>query len=95
MPVFGLNNGMVPIVAYNYGARHKKRILDTMKLSYLIAGAIMAIGMIVFLIIPEPLLSMFCKPEDLAELCRYGVPCLRLISLHFVVAAFSIITISG
>lgn len=94
MPVFGLNNGMVPIVAYNYGARHKKRILDTMKLSYLIAGAIMAIGMIVFLIIPEPLLSMFCKPEDLAELCRYGVPCLRLISLHFVVAAFSIITIS-
>lgn len=94
MPVFGLNNGMVPIISYNYGARHKKRILQTMKLSYIIAGSIMAIGMVIFLLMPKPLLSMFCKPEDLAELARYGVPCLRLISLHFIVAAFSIITIS-
>ncbi|MBO4324799.1 MAG: MATE family efflux transporter [Lachnospiraceae bacterium] len=94
MPVFGLNNGMVPIIAYNYGARHKKRIFDTMKLSYLIAGSIMAAGMVVFLVLPRPLLSMFCKPENLDDLTRYGVPCLRLISLHFIVAAFSIITIS-
>ena len=94
MPVFGVNNGMVPIIAYNYGARHKRRIFDTMKLSYLIAGSIMAAGTVVFLLFPRPLLSMFCKPEALDELARYGVPCLRLISLHFVVAAFSIITIS-
>ena len=94
MPVFGVNNGMVPIIAYNYGARHKRRIFDTMKLSYLIAGSIMAAGTVVFLLFPKPLLSMFCKPEALDELARYGVPCLRLISLHFVVAAFSIITIS-
>ncbi len=94
MPVFGVNNGMVPIIAYNYGARHKKRIFDTMKLSYLIAGSIMAVGTIVFMIIPKPLLSLFCKPEALDELARYGVPCLRIISWHFVVAAFSIITIS-
>lgn len=94
MPVFGLNNGMVPIIAYNYGARHRKRIFDTMKLSYLIAGSIMAVGTVIFLVFPKPLLSMFCKPESLDELARYGIPCLRLISLHFVVAAFSIITIS-
>lgn len=94
MPVFGLNNGMVPIIAFNYGARHKKRIFDSMKLSYLIAGSIMAIGTVIFLAFPKPLLSLFCKPEALDELARYGVPCLRLISLHFVVAAFSIITIS-
>ncbi|MBO4696056.1 MAG: MATE family efflux transporter [Lachnospiraceae bacterium] len=94
MPVFGVNNGMVPIIAYNYGARHKKRILDTMKLSYLIAGSIMAVGTIVFLAFPKQLLSLFCKPESLDDLARYGVPCLRIICVHFVVAAFSIITIS-
>ncbi len=54
----------------------------------------MAAGTVVFLLFQRPLLSMFCKPEALDELARYGVPCLRLISLHFVVAAFSIITIS-
>ncbi|MCQ2422506.1 MAG: MATE family efflux transporter [Lachnospiraceae bacterium] len=94
MPIFGLNNGMVPIIAFNYGARHKKRIFDTMKLSYMIATCIMAIGTVVFLVFPKPLLAMFCKPEALPELLRYGEPCLRLISLHFLVAGFSIITIS-
>ncbi len=96
MPVFGLNNGMVPIVAYNYGAGRKKRILGTLKLSFAIAVSIMCIGLIVFQLFPETLLSIFASDEATAEqMFTYGVPAFRIISLHFPLAAFCIIATSA
>lgn len=91
MPVFGLNNGMVPIVAYNYGARKKQRIIDTVKLSVLIAFGIMLIGLLVFQIFPDKLLSMFNASE---EMLRIGVPAFRVISISFIFAGFCIILLS-
>ncbi|MBE5967055.1 MAG: MATE family efflux transporter [Lachnospiraceae bacterium] len=91
MPVFGLNNGMVPIIAYNYGARNKKRILDTMKYSIGAAVVVMFFGFIIFQIFPVQLLSLFNATDAMLEI---GVPALRIISLHFVFAGFCIITVS-
>ncbi len=96
MPVFGLNNGMVPIVAYNYGAGRRKRIMSTLKLSYAIAVAIMTIGTVVFELFPEPLLRIFTNSEETArQMIEYGVPAFRIIAVHFPVAAFCIITTSA
>lgn len=91
MPVFGLNNGMVPIIAYNYGARNKKRILDTMKYSIGAAVVVMFFGFIIFQIFPVQLLSLFNATDAMLEI---GVPALRIISLHFVFAGFCIISVS-
>lgn len=88
MPVFGLNNGMVPIIAYNYGARNKKRIVDTMKLSIISAVSIMLIGFAIFQLFPTQLLSLFNASE---EMLTIGVPALRIISLSFIFAGFCII----
>lgn len=88
MPVFGLNNGMVPIVAFNYGARKKKRIMDTVKLSVVIAVGIMLIGLVVFQAAAGPLLRIFNASEDMLTI---GVPALRIISLSFLFAGFCII----
>lgn len=89
MPIFGLNNGMVPIVAYNYGAKNKKRMMDTYKLSVLIATGIMTVGTLVFLLVPEVLFGFFNASEHMLSM---GVPALRIICVHFPVAAFCIIT---
>lgn len=91
MPVFGLNNGMVSILAYNYGARHKKRIMDTIRLSVIIAMGIMVIGTAVFQIFPAQLLKFFDASE---EMLRIGVPAFRLISVSFLFAGFSIVILS-
>ena len=91
MPVFGLTNGMIPIVAYNYGARNKKRIYDTLKLSILIAVSIMAIGVLVFQLWPKTLLGLFDASETMIAI---GVPALRTISLSFIFAGFCIISSS-
>lgn len=88
MPVFGLNNGMVPIVAYNYGARNKKRMMQTVRLSIITAVTIMIAGLFVFNFFPETLLSMFNASEDMITI---GVPALRIISLSFSFAGFCII----
>ncbi|MCD2491125.1 MATE family efflux transporter [Lacrimispora sp. NSJ-141] len=88
MPVFGLNNGMIPIVAYNFGARKKKRIIDTIKLSVVIAVGIMAVGFAVFQIFPEALIRMFNNSPDMISM---GVPALRRISLCFVFAGAAIV----
>ena len=88
MPVFGLTNGMIPIVAYNYGARNKKRIYKTMKLSIVMAVSIMAVGVVIFQTIPATLLSLF---EASDHMLAIGVPALRAISLSFVFAGFCII----
>lgn len=88
MPVFGLNNGMIPIIAYNYGARDKKRILSTMKLSIALAVSIMLVGLAVFQLFPAQLLSFFDASEHMLEI---GIPALRIISLSFIFAGYCII----
>ena len=85
MPVFGLNNGMVPIVAYNYGAGKKERLLETVKLSIIYAMSIMAIGFLVFQIFPAPLFALFDASETMLTI---GVPALRIISISFLLAGF-------
>ena len=88
MPVFGLNNGMIPIIAYNYGARNKKRIMDTARLSIFIAVGIMLVGLAIFQLFTPQLLLLFDASEHMLEI---GVPALRLISLSFLFAGYCII----
>ncbi len=89
MPVFGLNNGMVPIIAYNYGARKKDRIMKTFKLSVLYAVSIMIVGLLVMQIFPAQLFKLFEASEAMLSI---GVPALRLISLSFIFAGYCIIS---
>ena len=89
MPVFGLNNGIVPIVAFNYGAQKRKRMMGTVKLGMIYAIGYMAIGLAVFQLFPEMLLGFF-NMHDPTSL-SIAVPCLRIISLSFVFAGFCII----
>ena len=91
MPIFGLNNGMVPIISYNYGARKPDRMMKTIKLSILYATCIMIIGVAIFMLIPDKLLSIFNASETMQQI---GVPALRTISLSFVFAGFSICMLS-
>ena len=87
MPVFGLNNGTVPIVAYNFGARRGDRMRQTIKYSICAAVAIMIVGMLMFQSIPDKLLRLFDASE---EMLRLGVPALRIISISFPLAGFGI-----
>lgn len=91
MPVFGLNNGMVPIIAFNYGAKQKQRIVKTMKLAMMYAFGMMFIGLVIFQLCPSALMEMFNASDDMLSI---GVPALRTISVSFLFAAFSIISIS-
>ena len=92
MPVFGLNNGMVPIVAYNYGARKPDRILKTVRLAVIYAVSIMAVGLILFQTIPQVFLSLFlAEGETTGDLLTIGVPALRTISFSFIFAGFCIV----
>ncbi len=88
MPVFGLNNGMVPIIAYNYGAKKRSRMIKVIKLSITYAFSIMLLGTVVLQLIPDKLLLLFDASEHMLSM---GVPALRIISCHFPVAAFCII----
>ena len=88
MPVFGLNNGMVPIVAYNYGAKKPDRVKRTIKLAILSAIAIMAVGLAIFELFPGFLLAFFDASENMLAI---GTPALRIIALAFVFAGFCII----
>ena len=91
MPIFGMTNGIIPIVAYNYGARNKKRIYQTLKLGAILAMSIMFVGMLVFQLLPKPLLQLFDASEHMIEI---GVPALQIISLSFVFAGFGIVSSS-
>ena len=91
MPVFGLNNGMVPIVAFNYGAKEKKRITRTIFLSVCYATGIMLLGMLLFQFMPGQLLSIFNASETMKEI---GIPALRIISICFIFAGFNIVSSS-
>lgn len=88
MPIIGLNNGMVPIVAYNYGARNKERMMKTYRLSLIYAVCIMVGGMLLFEAIPDILFSLFKPSENMLQM---GIPALRIIALHFPIASFCII----
>lgn len=91
MPVFGLTNGVIPIVAYNYGARNKKRIMQTLKLGIGIAVGIMSIGLLLFQLIPDTLLLLFDASEHMLSI---GIPALRIISTSFLFAGFCIVVSS-
>lgn len=88
MPVFGLNNAMIPIIGYNYGARKKDRIFKTVKLSAMYAVGIMLTGLTVFELFPHILLRMF-NPSDM--MLAIGVPALRIICISFIFAGFCIV----
>ena len=93
MPVFGLNNGMVPIVAYNFGARKPERIIKTVKLSVMYATILMIIGFAVFQIFPGQLLDLFQSEGDVSgDLLDIGIPALRLISIAFLLAGFDVVS---
>ena len=88
MPIFGLNNGMVPIISYNYGARRPDRVRKTIRISTLAAMSIMAVGLLIFELFPTRLLRVF---NASGEMLAQGVPALRIIATHFVLAGFCII----
>ena len=88
MPVFGLTHGVMPIMGYSFGARKKQRLVSALKYGCVIAVIIMAVGMLIFMIIPDKLLMMFNATD---EILKIGVPALRTISLCFVSAAIGII----
>ena len=91
MPIFGLNNGMIPIVAYNYGAKKRGRITGTIKLSVIYAVSIMFLGFLIFQFGGDKLLGLFDATDEMLAL---GVPALRIISIHFLLAGFSIVASS-
>ena len=88
MPVFGLTQGLMPIIGYNYGARNKERMLNALKYGIYIALIIMTIGMIIFLMIPQILLSFFHASDEMLSI---GIPALRTISISFPIAAIGIL----
>lgn len=88
MPIFGLNNGLVPVLAYNYGAKKRSRIDNSLHFSVKLAIVIMCCGTLVFELIPKTLLSMFSATDNMVSI---GVPALRIIAVHFPVAAISIV----
>ncbi len=92
MPVFGLNNGLVPIVAYNYGAQKPERMTKAVKLAVVYATAIMALGLGIFQGGAAVLLGFFDASEHMLSI---GVPALRIISFSFLLAGFCIVSSSA
>lgn len=92
MPIFGLTNGMIPIVAYNYGAKNKKRVVATIKLSALTAVSYMFLGLLAFQFLPTVLLGFFNASSLMIQI---GKKALRTISLSFVFAGFAIVSSSA
>ncbi len=89
MPVFGLNNGTIPVIAYNYGAGKRDRVIKTMKLTAVFAVSILTVGMLIFQVLPVPLLQLFDASETMLSI---GIPALRIISLSFPLAGACIAT---
>ena len=93
MPIFGMNNAVVPIIAYNYGAQRRSRMVKALKVSIVIAVILMLIGTLLFVCIPGPLLQIFMQnvtPEEAATLLAIGKPALRIMATPFTVAAVCI-----
>ncbi|MCI9221371.1 MAG: MATE family efflux transporter [Lachnospiraceae bacterium] len=91
MPVFGLNNGLVPIIAYNFGAGKRERVVKAMKSSILYAVCIMLAGLVVMEIFPGQLIGMFDADAASADLLSIGIPALRTICLSFLFAGYCIV----
>ncbi|MCQ2507664.1 MAG: MATE family efflux transporter [Dorea sp.] len=91
MPIFGMNNGMIPIIGYNYGARNPKRMLNTVKYGVIYAESILLTFMIIAQLIPDKMLSLFKASEQMLSI---GIPAMRIITLSFLVAGFSVISSS-
>ena len=87
MPVFGLNNGIIPIVAYNYGAQNRRRMLEAIRISVMFVSAYMILGAIVFMTVPGSLLGIFNASETMLQ---YGRPALRIIGSTFILAGVCI-----
>lgn len=87
MPIFGLSAGTVPIIGYNYGARNRHRITETVRKAILIAFTFMGLGFIVFQLFPDVLLSVFNATPEMLEI---GIPALKIISWSFLLASISI-----
>ena len=83
MPIFGMNNGVIPIVAFNYGAQNRRRMVETIKRGTLYASCIMVFGTVLFQLIPGPLLKIFDATDTMLTV---GIPALRIISLSFCTA---------
>ena len=93
MPIFGMNNAVVPIIAYNYGAQRRRRMTSAIRISIYIALVLMAIGTLLFMCIPGPLLKIFMQnvtAEEMAIMLRIGEPALRIMAIPFMVAAVCI-----
>ncbi len=88
MPIFGLTNGLIPIVAYNFGAGKRKRMIKAAKLSVLYAELILLVGFAIFQLFPDKLLLMFDASDYMLSI---GVPALRTISIHFLIAGYCIV----
>ncbi|MCR5652028.1 MAG: MATE family efflux transporter [Lachnospiraceae bacterium] len=87
MPIFGLNNGLIPVMAYNFGARNRDRIREALRFSLCLAVGIMAVGTLIFQLFPGNLLDLFNASDNMKEI---GLAALRIISIHFPVAGASI-----
>ena len=88
MPIFGLNNGMVPIISYNYGARRPDRVKKTIKLAVCYAEGIMLVGFCIFQFAPRQVLGIFAASDAMLAI---GVPAMRIICLHFLLTGASIV----
>ena len=88
MPIFGMNNGMVPIISYNYGARKPERVKKTIRLAVLYAECIMLVGFCIFQFLPDKLLGLFAASDAMLAI---GVPALRIICPHFLLAGAGIV----
>ena len=89
MPIFGLNNGLIPIVAYNYGAGKRDRMMKTWRFAWVLATVIMLFGVAAFEVFPTPLLRIFDASDEMLAIGRVA---LRVIGVHFPVAAYCIVT---
>lgn len=89
MPLFGMNSGVISIVAYNYGAKYKDRIIRTIKLAFMFVLVLMAIGTLVFQLFPAQLLGLYDASPEMLEI---GVPAMRTLSAIFVLAGFCILS---
>lgn len=88
MPIFGVNNGLVPIVAYNYGAKNKDRIIKTIKLAFITVTFMMIFVSAIIIIFPRELLGIFSASGKMLEI---GIPMLRICALSYVFAGISIV----
>ncbi len=89
MPIFGLNNGLIPIISYNFGARNKSRMKNTMKYGYMLAFMFAMIGFVSFELIPAQLLGLFDASDNMLSI---GVTALRIIGVHYLIAWYCIVT---